>query len=148
IELLKQGYVENGQLHVYDIASAYPAAMVEFPSLAGGEWINQSCSDFQLNTLAALREAIEATSVVSMFKIRYQFPAYEKFNSIARKAVYMPFYPLPYRDKRAGILFPACGYGWYTRDDVLAAIAWLERFVPDFPRPPQRFQERTHFRLA
>ena len=42
IELLKQGYVENVQLHVYDIASAYPAAMVEFPSLAGGEWINQS----------------------------------------------------------------------------------------------------------
>ena len=37
IELLKQGYVENARLHVYDIASAYPAAMVEFPSLARGE---------------------------------------------------------------------------------------------------------------
>ena len=47
IELLKQGYVENDQLHIYDIASAYPAAMVEFPSLAGGEWINRSRSDFQ-----------------------------------------------------------------------------------------------------
>ena len=69
-----------------------------------------------------------------MFKIRFQFPTYERYHADARKAVFIPFYPLPYRDKRGGILFPASGYGWYTRDDVLAAIAWLERFVPDFPR--------------
>ena len=36
IELLKQGYLEGGELQVYDIASAYPAAMAQFPSLAGG----------------------------------------------------------------------------------------------------------------
>ena len=42
IELLKQGFLEDGSLHVYDIASAYPAAMVEFPSLAGGMWINEA----------------------------------------------------------------------------------------------------------
>jgi hypothetical protein len=35
IELLKQGFLGSGSLHVYDIASAYPAGMVEFPSLAG-----------------------------------------------------------------------------------------------------------------
>jgi hypothetical protein len=60
--------------------------------------------------------------------------AYERYHADPRKAVFIPFYPLPYRDKRGGILFPASGYGWYTRDDVLAAIAWLERLVPDFPR--------------
>jgi hypothetical protein len=145
IELLKQGYVENVQLHVFDIASAYPAAMVEFPGLAGGEWINRSRSEFQLNSLAELRAAIEATSVVSMFKIRFQFPAYDESNSHARKAVFVPFFPLPYRDKRGGILFPACGYGWYMRDDLLAAIAWLERFVPDFPRPRKPAAKITAF---
>ena len=35
IELLKQGYVEDVALHVYDIASAYPAAMVEFAQSRG-----------------------------------------------------------------------------------------------------------------
>ena len=33
IELLKQGYMENAVLHCYDIASAYPAGMVDLPSL-------------------------------------------------------------------------------------------------------------------
>ena len=42
IELLKQGYIEGGSLHVYDIASAYPAAMVDFPSLVDGEWSNEA----------------------------------------------------------------------------------------------------------
>ncbi len=145
IELLKQGYVENVQLHVYDIASAYPAAMVNFPSLAGGEWINKPGSEFPIGSLAEFREAIEAVSAVSMFKIQFQFPAYEKFNSNARKAVFLPFYPLPYRQNGGGILFPASGYGWYMRDDVLAAIAWLERFVPDFPRSSRQPNKSTSF---
>ena len=82
-----------------------------------------------------MRAAIEAASCLSMFKVRFQFPTYEKYDPDARKAVFVPLYPLPYRDKRGGILFPASGYGWYMRDDVLAAISWLEHFVPDFPRP-------------
>jgi hypothetical protein len=134
IELLKQGYVENFQLHVYDIASAYPAAMVEFPSLARGEWINRLGSAFAIGSLKELRNAIEAASAVSIFKVRFQFPAYEKFNSNSRKATFIPFFPLPYRDKRGGILFPASGYGWYMRDDILAAIAWLEKYFPEFTR--------------
>jgi hypothetical protein len=31
------------------------------------------------------------------------------------------------------------------RDDVLAAIAWLERFVPDFPRPRKKLAKVTAF---
>ncbi|MGB9166378.1 MAG: hypothetical protein WCC41_18345, partial [Rhodomicrobium sp.] len=126
IELLKQGYMEGGGLHVYDIASAYPAAMADFPSLASGEWINIRHNETARGPLRELRAAIEAASCLSMFKIRFQFPAYEKYHSDARKAVFMPFYPLPYRDRRGGILFPASGYGWYMRDDVLATIVWLE----------------------
>src|SRR5208337_3255557 len=145
IELLKQGYMEGGGLHVYDIASAYPAAMVDFPSLASGEWINTRHNEIARGTLPELRAIVEAASCVSMFKIRYQFPAYEKYDPDARKAVFIPFYPLPYRDRRGGILFPASGYGWYMRDDVLAAIAWLERFVPDFPLPRKNANKQTAF---
>ena len=147
IELLKQGYLEAGELHVYDIASAYPAAMVEFPSLAGGQWINSKGTDFRANSLAELHKTIEAASPISMFKIRYQFPAHERLNSNPRRTVFIPFYPLPYRGKRGGILFPACGFGWYMRDDVLGAIAWLERFVPDFPRPRKKLNKITSFAI-
>jgi hypothetical protein len=52
---------------------------------------------------------------------------------------------LPYREKRGGILFPASGYGWHVRDDVLAAIAWLERFVPEFPRSRKGADKITRF---
>jgi hypothetical protein len=131
IELLKQGYVENRALHVYDIASAYPAAMIEFPSLAGGEWVGKSGTEFAKGSLSDSRAAVEAASCLSMFKIRFQFPTYERYDPDARKAVFIPFYPLPYRDKRGGILFPPSGYGWYNREEALGAISWLERFVPD-----------------
>ena len=80
IELLKQGYVENRALHVYDIASAYPAAMVEFPSLAGGRWMNEARTlRFRTGSLSELRAAVEAASIVSMFKIQFQFPTYERY---------------------------------------------------------------------
>ncbi len=87
-----------------------------------------------MTSLCALRQFIELTSNISLFKVRYHFPIYEKFNSNIRKAKFVPFYPLPYRDKRGGISFPATGYGWYMRDDVLAAIGWLEKFAAQFPR--------------
>jgi hypothetical protein len=147
IELLKQGFLEGGSLHVYDIASAYPAAMVEFPSLADGQWIKKPGTEFKKGSLGELRAVVEAASILSMFKIRFHFPTYEKYNPDARKAVFIPFYPLPYREKRGGILFPASGYGWYMRDDVLAAIAWLERFVPDYPRPRGEHRRMTAFEV-
>jgi hypothetical protein len=145
IETLKQGFTEGGILHVYDIASAYPAALVEFPSLASGRWINRKGKEIACSSLPELRVAIEAHSAVSLFKIRFQFPAYEKYNPDPRKAVFIPFYPLAYREKRGGILFPASGYGWYARDDVLASIAWLERFVPEFPRSRKNAEKITRF---
>jgi hypothetical protein len=145
IELLKQGYIVNRALHVYDIASAYPTAMVEFPSLAGGEWVRKPGTEFRKDSLSELRAAVEVASCLSMFKIRFQLPTYERYHADARKAAFIPFYPLPYRDKRGGILFPASGYGWYTRDDVLAAISWLERFVPNFPRLRGRSNKITTF---
>ena len=147
IELLKQGYVENRALHVHDVASCYPAALFEFPSLAGGAWISEVRAEFRKGSLSELRSAVEAASILSMFKIRFQFPTYERYHADARKAVFIPFYPLPYRDKRGGILFPASGYGWYMRDDVLAAIAWLERFVADYPRSKKKHCQGIAFEI-
>ena len=69
IELLKQGFLTGGSLHVYDIASAYPAAMVEFPSLASGEWIQKLGHDLSARSISELRATLEAASCVSMFKI-------------------------------------------------------------------------------
>ena len=100
-------------------------------------------AEFRKGSLSELRSAVEAASILSMFKIRFQFPTYERYHADARKAVFIPFYPLPYRDKRGGILFPATGYGWYMRDDVLATIAWLERFVSDYPRPRNKHHQMT-----
>ena len=110
-----------------------PAAMVEFPSLAGGEWINAKPAT-EIACRLAQRIARRDGSRVIRFDVQNSIPvpAYERYDPDPRKAVFIPFYPLPYREKRGGILFPASGYGWYMRDDVLAAIAWLERFVPDF----------------
>jgi hypothetical protein len=147
IELLKQGYVETVALKIVDIASAYPAAMVGLPSLAGGTWVNREGIEIPRTSLAQLRNAIETTSPVSMFKIRFQFPTYEQYHTDARKAVFIPFFPLPYRQKGGGILFPASGYGWYMRDDVLAAISWLERFVPGFPRSAKKPVKITAFNI-
>jgi hypothetical protein len=147
IELLKQGFLGSRSLHVYDIASAYPAAMIDFPSLADGEWISRPGREIAQGSLSELRAAVEAASCVSMYKIRFQFPTYEKYDSDPRRAVFIPFYPLPYREKRGGILFPASGYGWYMRDDVLAAISWLERFVPDFPMHRNKHHRMTVFEI-
>jgi hypothetical protein len=147
IELLKQGYVEDRVLHVYDIASAYPTAMVEFPSLTGGEWIRRTGTEYRKDSLCDLRTAVEAASCLSMFKIRFQFPTYERYDPDGRKAVFIPFYPLPYRDKRGGILFPAAAYGWYNREEALGAISWLQRFVSDYPRPRNKHQQMTAFEI-
>jgi hypothetical protein len=106
IELLKQGYIEGVSLHVLDLASAYPAAMIDFPSLVSGEWINKMGASIAKGSLSELRAAVEGASCLSMFKIRFQLPTYERYDPDGRRAVFIPFYPLPYRDKRGGILFP------------------------------------------
>ena len=81
IELLKQGYVENVDLHCYDIASAYPAGMVDLPSLC-----------FLLGRPSGLRPAIQVSSLfiwsmrssrVITFRERTNRPFRRKLLSIA-----------------------------------------------------------------
>jgi hypothetical protein len=82
--------------------------------------------------------------MLSMFKVKFNFPKYEKYNTDPGKAMFIPFCPLPYRCKGGGIIYSAFGYGWYMRDDVLAMIAWLERFVPQYPSLPKKEQKETY----
>jgi hypothetical protein len=149
IETLKQGYLKSAPLHVYDVSSCYPAGIVELPSLAteDGSWRRLNEADLRYTSLGELLERAEKASPVSMFKVRWRFPVYEKqhkpVNSvppedrqkeILRWSTFIPFFPLPYRTKTGAILFPAHGRSICMRDDFIAAIKWMLRFAPDFPR--------------
>jgi hypothetical protein len=136
IEMIKHGWLESASLFVYDIASAYPAGTVELPSMKGGKWSKGGY--IAIRSLKSLRAEIERASMLSMFKIKFAFPKYEKYHTDVGKAVFIPFYPLPYRCKGGGIIYPALGHGWYMRDDVLAMIAWLEKFIPQYPSLPKK----------
>jgi len=70
--MMKQGFVENTSLHVYDIASAYPAAIVEFPGMRGGTWERHGFID--VHSLSSLRAFVERASIFSMFKTKFLFP--------------------------------------------------------------------------
>jgi hypothetical protein len=70
---------------------------------------------------------IENASPLSEFFIRWNLP--EVYIDKIGEARNIPFYPLPYRLPRDGILFPRKGCGWYFRDDAIAAKRWLEKFA-------------------
>jgi hypothetical protein len=142
IEMMKHGWLERASLFVHDIASAYPAYTVELPLMKGGTWTEGGY--IAIRSLKTLRAEIERASILSVFKVKFNFPKYEKYNADPGKAVFIPFYPLPYRCKGGGIIYPAFGYGWYKRDDVLAMIAWLERFVPQYPAMTKKEQKETY----
>jgi hypothetical protein len=141
IEMIKHGWLEKGNLDVLDIASAYPAGLVELPTMKNGTWTKGGY--IQVPSLKTLRAKIEAASMLSMYKIKFNFQKYEKYHADPGKAVFITFYPLPYRCAGGGIIYPAHGYGWYMRDDVLAMIAWLEHFVPQYPDRPRKAQKET-----
>ena len=129
IQLVKVGHAPDLNLHSKDIASAFPHAIAQLPSLAGGRWSNID-DGIQYKSLSELRAIIEASSMVSMFYLDYQFPLYEPFDGNVRKRIYIPCYPLFFRSRRGAIFYPRRGEGWYMRDCALAAVEWLERFVP------------------
>lgn len=148
IELMKQGYEKSRYLGSYDLSSAYPAGAVELPSLApyAGEWVHKTTEDYSFNSLAELREKVEAASMVSMFQIRFLLPSFSKLakGEAARlnpKSEFIPFFPLWFRKQSGGIPYPSSGLGRYNLEDALAAIAWMERYMPNYPA--NTYSERT-----
>ena len=127
IQLVKVGHGPDAILHSMDIASAYPHAISQLPSMAGGEWAK--FIDNKFNSLAQLRASIEAASSVSMFHLDYQFPLYEQFDKDDWRKLYIPWYPLFFRSSSEAIFYPRRGEGWYMRDEALAAVAFLEHYI-------------------
>jgi hypothetical protein len=100
-ELLMQGLTRI-ILHLYDIASAYPAQIAQLPSMEGGKWV------YRKNPT---REEIEQSNMLSMFRVEtYNF----KYD--------LPFYPFPFRTKTGAIMFPANVKGVYMRDEVIGGF--------------------------
>ena len=103
----------------------------------------------RFDDLTELLARIEKTSMVSMFKVRWKFPSVEKRLKAPKhiadpkereiwegsRATFLPFFPLPYRTKTGAILFPSSGRSICMRDDLIAAIKWMMRFIPDFLEP-------------
>ena len=106
-ELLKQG-LTTAVLHLYDIASAYPAQIAQLPSMEGGKWV------YRKNPT---RDEIFESNMLSMLRVEtHNF----KFD--------LPFYPFSFRTKNGAIMFPANVKGVYMRDDVVAAFKWFDEF--------------------
>jgi len=108
IEAIKFGYhrPSHGTIYNYDINSAYPYAMLEMPSLAGGRWLHRAGS-----------HAIYDLPNFAIFHVKWRSPT--------RIADHLPFGPFPYREglrPKGAVYFPERGEGWYWRPEVEAAI--------------------------
>lgn len=86
------GHIDNAYSH--DIRSAYPAALVDLPSLQNGVWIRGR--DFD--------------NPVSLYRVEWDIKPIPRFG------------PLPYRRDTGSVIYPFNGSGWYWRDEALAAI--------------------------
>jgi hypothetical protein len=106
-ELLMQGLIWV-TLHLYDIASAYPAQIAQLPSMEGGRWV------YRKNPT---REEIEQSNVLSMFRVETHNFKYD-----------LPFYPFPFRTLHGAIMFPANVKGVYMRDEVIGGFKWFDEF--------------------
>jgi len=80
--------------------------------MEGGKWV------YKQNPA---REEIEASNVLSMFRVSTR-------NFDGR----LPFYPLPFRNEKDGIMFPPnVVSGRYMRNDVIGALKYFDRFNSD-----------------
>src|ERR1700730_15157699 len=136
IELIKQG-THKGPLYGYDICSAYPAAMVDLPSMRNGTWKTHRAKALSLSQLKAL---LVGFSRVSMVRVKFDFGTYNGD---------LPhlFYPLPFRQEDGAVINPQIGEGIYMRDEALDMIAWCERMLrrPDGELPSIEFKGAQEF---
>lgn len=98
-EVSRLGLVE-GPLYHYDIHSAYPAAMVDLPSLAGARWVRKTLSRFDLDG-----------PELALVDLRWK----------TRKGCY--FGPFPVRLSVGSLRYPlqSEGRGWYWNTEVKPA---------------------------
>jgi hypothetical protein len=128
IEMFKQGVLTTGG-YVYDIRGAYPSEMPRLESMIGGSFRHWEMDLGIMNWSRMLGwEQVENSSKISSFFVTWSLPPFyvDKATGVVRG---VPFFPLPYRLPGGGILFPSRGCGWYSRDDIIGAKRWLEKFV-------------------
>ena len=134
-ELFKAGRTV-GPIYVYDIGSAYPFALTKIPSLAedAGEWVHDSRP-------AAIKR-------FGFYRITYRSP-----NPRVNETRPMP---LPWRDSRGMITFPASVTGWYASPEAQMLIGqpgarieegWYWESTTD-ERPWEFLQEMYDKRIA
>ncbi len=100
IEMMQIGRAKQ-KVWNYDIASAYPAAAANLPSLAGGFWKEVGCGSDE--------------GAFALYHVRWAF------------LKDMPWYPLPYRRAQTGVIvFPIEGEGWVWGPEYFAALAFAK----------------------
>ena len=92
----------------YDLTSAYPAAMIDLPSMKG-TWVFKE---------HPTREEIERASLPSIFEVH---------TSGCNRG--LPLYPYAWRCEDGAVKFPCGVDGYYFRDEVLGAFAWFDEFT-------------------
>ena len=134
IELTKQGRY-TGNIHAYDVTSAYPAIMSDLPAMVIPEYSQNDTE--QRKPIRRRRgkwrwrrgreinsEKIARMSPLSIVEVEFDFPTLVLDPEGRTREP--PFYPLPYRREDRAILYPARGRGRYYRDEILAAVEWLD----------------------
>lgn len=91
----------------YDLRSAYPAAMLHLPSLAGGKWRH-------LTKLPVKR--IRTLPFFTMYRVEWSFDDKKSF------------YPFPYREHTGSIRFPPRGHNWVWGPELMVALDFADYF--------------------
>lgn len=94
IECLQFGYSRE-RIYQYDVNSAYPAAMINLPSLGAGEWVSMPWVNPMPGVIALAHVEWSVTDEIG---------------------------PFPFRYADGTIHYPRAGAGWYHAPEVIAAL--------------------------
>lgn len=109
IELVQYGHFK-GEIHHYDINSAYPTALRVVPCLSHGKWRHLSGAEVQ-HRWTRQREP----NVFGLYRIRWSF------------ASGAPLYPFFWRAPDGRVFYPREGEGWYWWPEVDVALRSVRR---------------------
>lgn len=113
IELIAYGHY-LGDVHHYDINSAYPAAQQDVPDLSSGEWSHHT-------------DGTVSTERFSLYHVRWML-ADDKRDPYGAARIF----PFPFRELGDTVIYPSRGEGWYWHSEVAAAIDALPYYQRHF----------------
>lgn len=116
IEVMQYGSHRNKPVYHYDLHSAYPAAMRELPSFAGGRWSHHSDGN-------AGRWSADGHSF-SLMRIRWS-------ERLSKRSTSARFYPFPFRVENGSIYYPHAGESWIWSPEYAAYLDNAQHFNLD-----------------